>query len=554
MEYDPQVIEKVLQQGIAAHKDGNLQKAELFYRDILEIQPKHPEANHNLGVLAVLANKITIALPLFESALKANPNKNQFWISYIDTLIKENRLILAKQVLSRAKVKGLNNDQYVSLKLQLLSSTNNPKPPHSQCMKLLEYYKNGRYEDAEDIVFSIFKNFPNDIFSLKVFGAILRQTDRLSEALLVSEKTVKLDQQDYEAHFNLGNSFKELDKIEKAEICYRKATELNPNYAEAFLNLGNMLSEVNRLNEAEVNYTEAIRINENYKEALLNRGQIRFDKGEFDIALQDFELCNTEDSRARVLSTLYALGKIQDIYEKIKFHSTLDGQNIKVAALAAFISKKEKRYTANNFCNDPLKFIEISNISSHVKNSKDFIPKILKELLNVKTTWEPSEKSTHNGFQSSKNLFNKPSRNLYLLQSIIHKQLDLYFSRFQKESCGFIKKWPSKKNLFGWHVILKQLGYQTPHIHPSGWLSGVIYLKVVPSLGINEGAIEFSLNGSHFSDSHMPTLVHQPKTGDMVFFPSSLHHKTVPFTTNTERIIISFDLLPELSYQTIQSQ
>jgi len=329
---------------------------------------------------------------------------------------------------------------------------------------------------------------------------------------------------------------------------------LNPNYAEAFLNLGNMLSEVNRLDGAEVSYTEAIRINKNYKEALLNRGQIRFDRGEFDIALRDFELCNTEDSRARVLSTLYALGKIEDIYKKIKFYSTLDGQNIKVAALAAFIAKKEKRYTANNFCNDPLKFIEISNISSHIKNSKDFIPKILEELLNVKTTWEPSEKSTHNGFQSSKNLFNKPSKNLYFLQSIINKQLDLYFFRFQKESCDFIKKWPSKKNLFGWHVILKQLGYQTPHIHPSGWLSGVIYLKVVPSLGKNEGAIEFSLNGSHFSDAQMPTLVYQPKTGDMVFFPSSLHHKTVPFTMNTERIIISFDLLPDLSYQIIQNQ
>jgi len=49
-----------------------------------------------LGVLAVSANKIIIALPLFERAVKANPKKNQFWISYIDALIKENQLILAK--------------------------------------------------------------------------------------------------------------------------------------------------------------------------------------------------------------------------------------------------------------------------------------------------------------------------------------------------------------------------------------------------------------------------------------------------------------------------
>jgi hypothetical protein len=33
--------------------------------------------------------------------------------------------------------------------------------------------------------------------------------------------------------------------------------------------------------------------------------------------------------------------------------------------------------------------------------------------------------------------------------------------------------------------------------------------------------------------------------GDIIFFPSSLHHKTIPFSSDGERIIISFDLKPE---------
>ena len=89
------------------------------------------------------------------------------------------------------------------------------------------------------------------------------------------------------------------------------------------------------------------------------------------------------------------------------------------------------------------------------------------------------------------------------------------------------------------------MGHQTPHIHPSGWLSGVIYLKVVPPLGKNEGAIEFSLNSEKYSDLKSPKLIHQPKAGDIVFFPSSLHHRTIPFKTDTDRIIVSFDLKPE---------
>ena len=99
-----------------------------------------------------------------------------------------------------------------------------------------------------------------------------------------------------------------------------------------------------------------------------------------------------------------------------------------------------------------------------------------------------------------------------------------------------------KKNLVAWHVVLKKKGYQIQHIHPTGWISGVIYLKVVPPYEKNEGAIEFSLNSNNYFDENSPKLTHEPKVGDIVLFPSSLHHKTIPFTTDADRIIISFNL------------
>ena len=85
------------------------------------------------------------------------------------------------------------------------------------------------------------------------------------------------------------------------------------------------------------------------------------------------------------------------------------------------------------------------------------------------------------------------------------------------------------RDLFGWTVILKQQGHQNAHIHPSGWLSGVIYIKVVPSLGKDEGAIEFSLNSRHYYDVNSPSLTFQPKEGDMVFFPSSASPQNYSF-------------------------
>ena len=76
-------IEQVLQQGVAAHKEGELQEAERLYRAILKSQPLHPRANHNLGVLAVSVNKIDAALPLFKTALEGNPKIEQLSLIHI---------------------------------------------------------------------------------------------------------------------------------------------------------------------------------------------------------------------------------------------------------------------------------------------------------------------------------------------------------------------------------------------------------------------------------------------------------------------------------------
>ena len=45
-----------IEQAVKAQTAGKLEEAEALYRAILKDQPKHPDANHNLGVLAVSIN------------------------------------------------------------------------------------------------------------------------------------------------------------------------------------------------------------------------------------------------------------------------------------------------------------------------------------------------------------------------------------------------------------------------------------------------------------------------------------------------------------------
>ena len=110
---------QALQQAVEAHNAGRMQDAELLYRAILQAQPKHPDANHNLGVLAVSVNKLEAALPLFKTALEANPSQGYFWLSYIDALIKEKQFDNARNLLEQGKKAGLAREKVDALEAQL---------------------------------------------------------------------------------------------------------------------------------------------------------------------------------------------------------------------------------------------------------------------------------------------------------------------------------------------------------------------------------------------------------------------------------------------------
>ena len=406
----------------------------------------------------------------------------------------------------------------------------------------------GRLEDAEESYRQAISVKPDYAEAYNNLGVTLKNLGRLEDAQASYKQAIAVKPDYAEAYNSLGVTLKELGKLREAESSYRQSIALKPRYAKAYNNLGNTLKALGRVEESESSYGQAIELEPDYTDALLNRWKLLFDKKEFKSALRDADACSTKKSRMHSLETLFALGKIEEIYKRIENQLEIDDENIRIAAFSAFISKMEEKETAHKFCNKPLEFMQFGNISSHLEDLDLFLAELIGELQELKTIWEPTGYTTRNGFQTPSliemNLFSNKSIKIQRLKSIIFDELDLYHRKFGNNSCSYIQKWPSEKVLFGWQVILKNQGYQLAHIHPSGWLSGVIYLQVVPSLGRDEGAIEFSLNGDNFWSGNSPKITYQPKVGDIVFFPSSLHHRTIPFTTEMDRIIISFDLLP----------
>ena len=314
-------IEQTLQHGVAAHNVGKLEEAERLYRAILQSQPAHPDANHNLGLIAVSVNKAEAALPLFKTALEANPKIEHFWLSYIDALIKEKQFDNARQILEQAKKQGVSREKVDAIEAQITTTTqvNEPKlvvqkksltlsekrkklaeqkkqkkakkqnlkaisPSESEIKSLLEHYQNGRYDDAEKLALSITQQFPKHQFSWTVLGAVLKQTGRINESLFAKRKAVEIEPLDAQAHYNFGITLQELSRLEEAEASYTQAIALKPDFANAHYNLGITLNELGRLDEAEASYTQAIALKPDYAEAYSNLGNSLQEQGRLDEA------------------------------------------------------------------------------------------------------------------------------------------------------------------------------------------------------------------------------------------------------------------------------
>ena len=315
-------IDQALQQGVAAHKEGRLQDAERLYRTILQSQPAHPDANHNLGVLAVSLNKADAALPLFKTALEANPKIEQFWLSYIDALIKEKQFDNARQVLAQARKQGVDGERLNSLEAQLSPSTETPitagaSPPQDLLNSLLGHYQNGRLSDAEKLAVRITQDFPEHQFAWKVLGALLGALGRKSEAVDANQTAVALSPQDAEAHYNSGVTFKELGRLDEAEANLRQAITVKPDYADAH----RMLASIKKFDAQDEQYLKMreLYLDENISEE--QRCHINFglakaceDLGNFEQAFTHYTKGN--ELRKKLLN--YDINQDVELFRKIK--------------------------------------------------------------------------------------------------------------------------------------------------------------------------------------------------------------------------------------------
>ena len=326
------IIDQALQQGIEAHKAGQVQEADRLYTAILKAQPKHPNANHNMGVLAVDVDKVKEALPFFKAALEANPSISQFWLSYIDALIKLDKLADANAMLDQAKSKGAKGDGFDKLErrlneaykepvaVSLVAAKPTPKQPNildslrlDQAINLAKKkVKEGDSDKAKRIYQDILTKFPkNKMASDGLKGlavGMARKASKLQDPpqdqiqslihlysqgqLQKALKQAKTFVQKFPTSailFNIqGAALQSLGELDQAIEAYRKAIAIKPDYADCYYNMGIALKNQGKLEEAIEAYRKAMAIKPDYADCYYNMGIALKNQGKLEEAIEAY--------------------------------------------------------------------------------------------------------------------------------------------------------------------------------------------------------------------------------------------------------------------------
>ena len=646
-----QTVDQMLQQGVTAHNAGNLQEAERLYRTILQVEPKHSDANHNLGLIAVAMNQPMVALPHFEIAVEASPNIEQFWLSFIDALITQGQFEDAKRTLKEGMKKGFakENLKTLSQKLASVQLENIPAQVPSQVglQKLIDHFQNEQYGDAENLALFFTEKFPDHPFSYNVLGGVYKQTGRLSELVIVGEKVVALSPEDARAHSNLGLALKELGRLEESELSYKRALKLNPgfaegyrdlgnvqkelsrledavasyrqaialkpdyaeahsnlgvtlqelgrledaeasyrqaialkpdyakaynnlgvalqvigrldeaeenhrkgvtlkpDYAEAHCNLGATLQDLGRLEEAEASYRQAIALKPGWDDAHYNLGILLFQCRQYNLAAEQFKESDSHKSKLYAIQCSYLQDEETIFYEKFDLLVNQGEINAVIGSLGFRSGFKYGRNTSNPFCNDPLKYVLSTDLNEWYDFENVFVETARDVLTDNSVSYKEQGHLT-NGVQTAGNIFAQLKVTKTEIEKIIHAEIEKYRIHFKDSDEGFIKSWPTSYEISGWLVSMQSGGKLAPHMHDTGWLTGSIYIKVPPKSKTDSGNLVLCLSdqdhilGVEKSHERIIKVV----KGSLCLFPSSLHHHTVPFEENEDRIVLAFDVIP----------
>jgi uncharacterized protein (TIGR02466 family) len=387
---------------------------------------------------------------------------------------------------------------------------------------------------------------PRDGAAQTNLGAALQALGRLDEAV-ASYRAALATAPSAKGHLSLASALRAQGRLPDAEAELRRAVALEPGYADAHNNLGETLWDQGQVDAALAAWRAALAIDAAHADANYNVAMLCYTGGQFDEAIHYFERARLRDWQERRLYCLYKTRRFD------AFRAALAPLVAAPVHHSPFLATLSAHHAANfgvaddyRFCRDPIAYVHHGRLAEIAPGSA-LVAELLRDVEQADLA-ERKQGRLHHGIQSAGNLFRRPEASFRALAAAIEAEIARYRAGLDGRDAEYARAFPAQTVFSSsWYVKMRQGGHLTSHIHETGWLSGVIYLAMPPRApGSEDGCIEFSTDGDGYPRERedFPRRVIASQVGDIVLFPSSLFHRTIPFSADTERVCIAFDIAP----------
>ena len=411
-------IAAIFDKGLQAHNAGDLSAAEQLYQETLAIKPEHPEANHNIGVVLVAKNELDKALAFFKFALDNSPNVSLFWASYIDTLIKLERIGESKTLVKAVKKAGISCDKVEALSQHLDVKHQDPGPKDSEdinklieqqkfddaikaCLSLTEtypssallninlgqcYFELGQIEPAIESYEKAIEIRPQWAVGFVMLGQIHSAQGNPDQAIENLKKAIAIEPECAETHSNMGTALNAIGDYEKAIKSYEKAIKINPLNSNSYYNMAMALREQGDLDGAIESYKRAIHIDPNCADTYNNIGNIYNDAGDLDCATEHYQTAIKLDpvyvaAHHNLGVSLESQGKTDAAVKSFKEVLRLDPDNVGAKHMLSALTGQRTASVPDVYVEGLFDRYAVRFDQSLVEQLKYNVPKLIAELL-----------------------------------------------------------------------------------------------------------------------------------------------------------------------------
>ncbi len=345
----------------------------------------------------------------------------------------------------------------------------------------------GQADNAVELASHAVTMRPRSPHILTLYGSMLLSVGRAQEAVYPLEQALPAG--DAACAYHLGSARFELEQYDAAAAAYRLALERDPEHVLAAHNLMPALLGTRQ-------YAEALKVADTHLAAR-----------PWNVAALAF--------KSTALAELGETARERDLVD--------------LALVACETSAP------------PLGYESIGEFNAAL------IEAILRE---PSLTYQPSQHATRGGWHSG-DLSTSEAPPIRALNELAIAAARRRMDAVPRDTAHpFLKARPLRWRFHSWAVVMEDGGFQVPHLHAAGWLSGVYYVEVPDAISVADpaqaGWLSFGRSEPRWHRPETRTVARHicPTPGLLVTFPSFFWHGTNPTKDCARRISFAFDIQP----------